>query len=170
VTQRYTVSPEDSSLSVDARSTLHNVRATASNLSGYIEAIWNPDGSLAATPAPAMHVEFPIDRLRSGNSVQDREMRKLIDATRFPKVAADLRGVQPVSGNRYKANGDVTLAGRSRSYGGEFSIQDDGDRVTLDGELSVDMRDFGVTPPSLLFLKVDPILHVRARLVARKAA
>lgn len=168
---RYAVSPAESALTVDARSTLHAVRATVSDVTGYIAAAWNADGSLTLVPPPVMHVEFPIDHVHSGNALQDREMRKLVDANRFPKVAADLRSAELLSPpNRYKASGAVTLVGRSRTYGGEFTIARDGENVVLDGELAVDMRDFGLKPPSLLLLKVDPNLRVRLRLVARKVA
>jgi hypothetical protein len=168
---RYAVSSSESPLVVDARSTLHSVRATTSALTGYVVAGWNDDGTLASAPQPVMHVEFPIDQVRSGNAMQDREMRKLVDSVRFPKVAADLRSVELLSSpNRYKASGEITLAGRARSYGGEFTIANAGESVTVDGELSLDIRDFGLKPPSLLILKVDPVLQVRLRLVARKAA
>jgi polyisoprenoid-binding protein YceI len=168
---RYAVDPSQSSLSADAQSTLHTVHTSVSGVAGFIEAAWNPDGTLAMTPEPKMHVEFPVDQLRSGNAMQDREMRKLIDSARFPKVAADLTGIEPlVSAGRYKATGEITLAGRSRAYGGEFSIANDGDRLTLDGEVNLDIRDFGLKPPNLIILKVDPMLSVRLRLVAKKVA
>lgn len=166
---RYAVSSPGSELTVDGRSTLHAVRATVAQLAGYVVAAWNSDGSLATTPQPQMHVEFPLDELRSGNAMVDREMQKLIDARRFPKVAADLRNVQPIAPPRYTATGDVTLAGRSRSYSGNFTFARDGDGVAVEGELSLDIRDFGLKPPSLLVLKVDPVLRLRLRLVARKS-
>lgn len=166
---RYEVS-SGSSLTVEARSTLHAIRANVTGLTGYVVAAWNADGSLATLPAAVMHVEFSLDQVRSGNTMQDREMLKMTDAARFPKVAADLRSIEPLGPpNRYKASGEITLVGRARTYGGEFAIANAGDSVTVDGELSVDIRDFGLRPPSLLILKVDPILRIRLRLVARKA-
>jgi YceI-like domain len=168
---RYAVSPAESSLIVDARSTLHAVRATASGITGYVVAAWSADGSFALAPAPVMHVEFALEGVHSGNALQDREMLKMVDARRFPKVAADLRSAELLAPpNRYKAVGDITLAGRVRTYGGEFTISSDGDAVNVDGDLTVDIRDFGLRPPSLLVLKVDPVLRVRLRFLARKAA
>ena len=38
-----------------------------------------------------MHVEFKVESLRTGNDLQDREMWKLIDSKRFPRIAGDLR-------------------------------------------------------------------------------
>jgi polyisoprenoid-binding protein YceI len=168
---RFAVSAVDSSLSIDARSTLHAVHATASGLTGYLIAAQNSDGTLASAPAPILHVEFPIDSVRSGNALQDREMRRLVDAGRFPKVTGDLRSVDSIAPpNRYRAGGDITLVGRTRTYGAEFTMTSDGESITVEGELAVDIRDFGLKPPSLLILKVDPILRVSLRLVARKGA
>jgi len=168
---RYDVSTSDSSLTVDARSTLHAIKATVSGVTGYVVAAWNPDGTLASAPEPSMHVEFRLDQVRSGNSVQDREMQKMVDAKRFPKVAADLRTIRPLAAaNRYEASGEVTLVGRARAYSGEFTIRGQGDVVTVEGELALDIRDFGLKPPSILILKVDPVLKARLRVLARKAA
>jgi hypothetical protein len=168
---RYDVASQDSSLTIEARSTLHAVRATAAGLTGYVVAGWNPDGSLAAAPAPIVHVEFPLDQVRSGNPMQDREMRRLVDAGRFPKASGDLRSVELIAPpGRYRASGEITLVGRTRTYGGEFTMSGDGEIVTLEGEFSIDIRDFGLKPPSLLILKVDPVLRLILRLVARRGA
>jgi hypothetical protein len=116
-----------------------------------------------------MHVEFPVEQLRSGNGVQDREMWKVVDSKRFPRVSADLRELHGRSEpGRYAASGDVTLAGRSRRYEGELSFAHEGDVVTVEGALSIDIRDFGLKPPNLLIVKVDPVVKVHLHLVARQ--
>jgi hypothetical protein len=169
-TTRYIVSRPDSWLTFDAHATLHNVHGKTGDLDGHIEATWNDDGSLAAEPAPKMHVEFLVERLRSGNSLQDREMWKVIDSKRFPRIVAELRTLTatPAPG-RYAGVGDVTLAGRVRPYNGELTVAHDGSSVTIEGELAVDIRDFGIKPPSLFVMKVDPVVRVRLHLVARVA-
>lgn len=167
---RYAISRPDSWLTFDARATLHAVHGKATDLDGYVEALWNDDGTLAEQPAPKMHVDFPVERLHSGNAMQDREMWKLIDSKRFPRIAAVLRELHAASGaGRYAASGDVTLAGRVRRYAAELLCVRDGDSVTIDGELSVDVRDFGLKPPTLFIMKADPVVRVRLHLVARTA-
>src|SRR5581483_6027678 len=110
---------------------------------------------------------FPVERLRSGNDVQDREMWRLIDSRRFPAIVCELRALEPVSdGGRYRAEGDITLAGRTRRYRGELNVRADAGRCVLEGQLSVDIRDFGLRPPNVLILKVDPVVSVRLHLVA----
>jgi hypothetical protein len=155
-------------LEFEASSTLHPVHGKATNLVGYLEANF-ADGTLVTEPPPKMHVEFQVERLRSGNSLQDREMWKLIDSRRFPLIAADLREVKPngTSGS-YSATGDITLAGRQRRYDGALSITPNGESVAVEGELVLDIRDFGLQPPRLLMVKVQPEVTVRLKLVATK--
>lgn len=167
---RYAVSPGESSLTFEARSTLHGLHGKATGLDGFVELSWDGGGALVAGAAPKMHVEFPVEQLRSGNAMQDREMWKVIDSKRFPRISADLREVRPgAASGRYAASGDVTMAGRSRRYDGEFSLSRSEDQLTIDGELNVDIRDFGLKPPNLLVIKVEPVVRVRLHLVAAKA-
>ncbi len=168
---RYSVSASDSWLTFEARSTLHGVHGKVSDLSGSVEVAWNEDGSIAAEPLPKMHVEFPVERLRTGNGMQDGEMWKVIDSKRFPRIAADVRSLRPGNApGRYGASGSVTMSGRSRQYDGECTISADGDVITIEGDLTVDIRDFGLTPPKLVIIKVDPVVRVHIHLVAKKAA
>jgi polyisoprenoid-binding protein YceI len=154
-------------LSFAAATTLHEVKGRATDLSGFVEACFEDDGSLAVDPAPQMHVEFPVERLRSGNDLQDREMWRLIDSKRFPRIVADLRGFERTQANgTYSVAGDLTLAGRTRRYDGSITVLSDPQRMVVDGDLVIDVRDFGLRPPQLLFLKVDPSVRLRLHLVA----
>jgi polyisoprenoid-binding protein YceI len=142
------------------------VHGSASHLCGYVDADFSDD-ALATDPAPKMHVELPVEQLRSGNMLQDREMWKLIDSRRFPTISADLRSVERRLGDgKYTASGDITLAGRQRRYEGTLAVARDGDRVRVEGELRVDIREFGLNPPRFLMFKVEPEVNVRLHLVA----
>jgi YceI-like domain len=167
---RYTVARAGSALQFEAKSSLHPVHGSVTDVRGFVEADLQEDGSLALDPAPRMHVEFPVERLRSGNDLQDREMWKLIDSRRFPIVSADLRRIKAngVPG-AYIAEGDITLAGRSRRYSGEMRVRRNGENLIVDGNLVVDIRDFGLRPPQLLFIKVDPTVKVSLHLVTDPA-
>jgi hypothetical protein len=170
-TERFAVLPTDSWVTFEGRTTLHGLKGKAVGLNGYVEAGWSDDGTLATEPAPRMHFEMPVSDLRSGNAMLDRETWKLIDSNRFPRIAADLRELRAAGApSHYEASGDVTLAGRSRRYDGELTFAHDGDLITIDGELRIDIRDFGLKPPNLVFIKVDPVVKAVLHLVARKTA
>lgn len=167
--ERFEVVGADSSLTFFATSTLFPVYGKAAGLSGYVEAAWNANGSLALRPAPKMHLELKVESLRTGNELQDREMWKLIDSKRFPKIVGELgelsAGALP---GRFSAAGQITLAGLARRYEGELSATRDGAYVRVAGEINVDVRHFGLKSMNLLVLSVEPLVKVRLRLVARK--
>jgi polyisoprenoid-binding protein YceI len=169
--ERYAVSASDSWVTFEGRTTLHGLKGKATGLSGYVEASWNDDGTLTTAQAPKMHLEIPVENLRSGNAMFDRETWKLIDSKRFPRIAADLRELRTAAApNHYEASGDVTLSGRSRPYDGEMTFAHDADSITVDGELRIDIRDFGLKPPNLLIVKVEPVVKAVLHLVAKKTA
>jgi len=142
------------------------VHGSAKNVTGFVEADFDRE-ALATEPAPKMHVEVPVEQFRSGNALQDREMWKLIDSRRFPTIAADLRSLEQAGApGSYKAGGDVTLAGRQRRYDGTLTVTRDGEHLKVEGDLVVDIRDFGLQPPRLLMIKVEPQVKVHLRLVA----
>jgi polyisoprenoid-binding protein YceI len=162
---KFNVASSSSSLSFDGKSTLHAVHGTASQLTGSITATLE-DGNLTLDPQPAMHVEFPVERLSSGNSLQDKETWKLLDSKRNPTIAADLRNLVASAGNAYSATGDIAMSGRKKSYDGNLTIKVDRDRMVVDGTLVVDIRDFGLQPPRLLMVTVQPQVTVNLHLVA----
>ncbi len=144
---------------------MHPVHGSATQLTGFVDAVCD-DATVALDPPPQMHVEFPIEGLASGNGLQDRQMWKLLDSKRNPIVRADLRELRGLGGNRYAAGGEITLCGRSRRYDGELTIALNGARMSVDGDLRLDIRDFGIQPPRFLTLTVQPEVNVRLRLVA----
>jgi len=171
VTERFDVVPTDSSLTFFAMSTVQSAYGKTTELSGHIDAAWKPDGTLAGEPAPHMHLEFKVESLRTGNELQDREMWKLIDSKRFPKISGDLREFSAGgTRGRYAAAGQITLAGLARRYESEFTLDYDPKRVILDGEVKIDVRDFGLKPINLLVLSVAPLVRVKLHLVTARSA
>ena len=69
----------------------------------------------------------------------------------------------------YIVEGDLTFRGTSRSYEDEMTVQLLDDRtVSMAGQSVFDIRDFGMDPPRILMLKVQPEVTVRVELVAEK--
>jgi YceI-like domain len=169
-TLRYTVSRAGSVLTFAAKSTLHSVSGKNTMLDGFIRAGIDEGGKLIFDPLPVMHLDFLVEQLRSGNTMLDQQMWKLIDSKRFPRITADLRTLAPTdSPFRFTGSGDITLAGRMKRYGGTIDFSVSGTDLIFEGDLDVDIRDFGLTPPNLLIIRVDPIVKVHLHLVANLA-
>jgi hypothetical protein len=168
-TGHFVIDNRDSLLRFFSLTTLYPAFGRVTKLSGFVDCAWNADRTIVLDPPPRMHVEFKVEDLRTGNELQDREMWKLIDSKRFPQIAADLRELSPTAAaRRYVAAGQITLAGLARPYEGEMSPAFDGQQVTIDGDLEVDVRDFGLKPMKLMVLSVAPLVKVRLHLVARR--
>jgi hypothetical protein len=63
----------------------------------------------------------------------------------------------------------VTFKGVTRSYEDEMTLERlNGTMVVLAGERRFDVRDFGLEPPRILLLKVDPVVTVKVAIVAEQ--
>ena len=96
-------------------------------------------------------------------------MRRRTDARRYPTISGDLKALkQSGDTSRYVVSGDLTFRGVARTYEDEMTIEIDGATVNLAGQSTFDIRDFGMEPPRILMLKVQPEVTVRVEIVAEK--
>jgi polyisoprenoid-binding protein YceI len=167
---RFAIDPRRSTVWIEARSSLHPIHGEATGLGGYLE-VEMADGRLDLSAPAEMHVELPMEQLRSGNPVQDRELLRRIDADRFRKITGDARKVQEVDGEgRYRVSGDVSFHGATRTMDGEVHLTAPDDRtVVVEGEQTFDIRDFNVKPPKILMFRVEPEVKVRIQVTAERA-
>ena len=163
---RFSLDAAESYLDVEGRSSLHPVKAKGTNLRGYIDAQWN-DTQLVLDPAPRMHLEIPVESISSGNGLEDRQMRQLVGSRSFPNIVANLTQLSALDGkaDTYAVTGAISLRGTTKNADGVITLKRDGDRLVVDGEKSVDMRDFDIQPPRILMLQVYPELTIRMHLV-----
>jgi polyisoprenoid-binding protein YceI len=167
---RFAIDPRRSTVWIEARSSLHPIHGEATGLGGYLE-VEMADGRLDLSAPAEMHVELPMEQLRSGNPVQDRELLRRIDADRFRKITGDARKVQEADGEgRYRVSGDVSFHGATRTMDGEVHLTAPDDRtVVVEGEQTFDIRDFNVKPPKILMFRVEPEVKVRIQVTAERA-
>jgi polyisoprenoid-binding protein YceI len=165
---RYRIVPTRSRVWIDARSNVHPIHTEADGLEGWIELDLS-DGAINVDQTPRGHVEFAIDNMKSGNALEDREMRRRIDSRRYPTIAGDLRAMkQTDDASRYMVRGDLTFRGTARTYEDEMAVAVTDDTVKLSGQSVFDIRDFGMEPPRILMLKVEPEVTVRVEILAEK--
>lgn len=168
---RYRIVPERSQLWAEARSSLHPIRMETDGFEGFIEADTH-DGHLRFDVAPKAHLELDVDRIKSGNRIYDYELERRLETRRYPRIKGEVSDVLPLDGrDRCRVRGDLSLHGVTKRVEGEvtFRVLDD-DTIEIEGEKVIDMRTFGLEPPTLLVLKVHPEVKIRARLVAERVS
>jgi hypothetical protein len=166
---RYRIVPERSWVEIRARSNVHPIESRTVGLEGFLELVLMGDGRVDLTSPPSGALSLRVERLASGNPLQDRELRRRIDARRYPTidgVLVDMRET-PVH-DRYAVRGDVTFRGVTRTVDDEMTVTrgENADEVQLEGETTFDIRDFGMDPPKILLFRVEPDVRVEAHIVA----
>ncbi len=164
---RYAIIPGRSRVWADARSSLHPIHLETAGFEGYLEIEPSEAGPRLGASA---HIELPVELLKANNLLLDGELQRRLEARKYPAIKGDLREARPQPGGKWQLKGDLTLHGVKRQLEVEVTLRAaSGETVELEGTKAIDMRDFGLDPPKLLFLKVDPEVRVRALLVARPA-
>jgi polyisoprenoid-binding protein YceI len=163
---RFTIDPGPSTVAVAARSSVHPLHGSASGVEGWVDVAMTGDRpDLSATLSA--RIELALERLGSGNAVYDHEMRRRVEAGRFPTVAGVLTGVEPAeTEGRYHVRGDLTFHGRTRPVSADIDVRFAVGHLVADWDQTIDIRDFGVTPPRILMLKVHPEVRVTVHLEA----
>jgi polyisoprenoid-binding protein YceI len=157
---------------INARSSLHPIHSETDGLEGWIDLEVLGDGQLDLTVLPKAELSLPVDRLKSGNPLEDRELKRRIDARRYPTIDGQLTDMTETGqAGSYLVGGDVTFRGTTRHHEDEMTIDriDDG-TIKLTGTSTFDIRSFGMEPPRILMLRVLPDVTVTVEIVAEKEA
>jgi polyisoprenoid-binding protein YceI len=171
-TTRYEIDSEATTVWIDARSSLHPIHSETHGLRGWFAGEVDEDGSISLSDPPQASLELPIEVVSSGNPLYDREMRRRVDARRFPTIDVVMRGLREGDGpRRYVAEGDVTFRGVTKRVEGTVSVSRDGaGTLVFEGEHVFQLPDFGMQPPKIMMLKVYPDVTVRVRIVVKEAS
>lgn len=167
---RYKIAPERSHVWIDARSNLHPIHSTTDGLEGYVELELGPEGGVDLSVPSAGKLSLSVDRLSSGNRMEDRELQKRIDARRFPTIEGVLDKIEKSGDDsNYRVSGDVIFRGISRHHEDLMNISAvDEQTIQMGGESQFDIREFGMEPPRMLMLKVQPEVGIRVEIVAER--
>jgi YceI-like protein len=166
---RFRILPGRSSVETEVRSSLHPIHAQSHDVRGLIEGEFDEAGRPLLDRPHRAWVEIPVETIRSGSRINDLEMQRRADVRRYPVIRFEVDRAWSVDGtDRLRAALAVTARGRTRSIEEDFSVHVDGRELVVAGEHRFDMRDFGMNPPRILTLKVDPQVRVRLRLVAEE--
>jgi len=163
---RYIFDSARSCVWIDARSSLHPINTETRGLEGWVEVSAQPDGALDLSTPVRGKLQLSTDRLSSGNQLYDRELKRRIDARRYPFIEGEIVSVTEVgAANDYVVAGDLSFHGKTRRFEHKMTITvSEGSTIELRGDYVFDIREFNMKPPSMLMLKVYPEVAVRVEL------
>jgi polyisoprenoid-binding protein YceI len=160
--------PERSRIDIHARSSLHAIHATAREVTGAVTV--RLDGDVPdLTLAPRAEVVVAASGVTTGNVAYDVELRRRIEARRHPTITGIITDVSVAPGDhRYRVDGELTFHGVTQAVAVEMKVRVEDSRLSAEWEQAIDIRDFGLTPPRVLMMKVDPEVQVTVRLEAER--
>lgn len=91
-----------------------------------------------------------------------------LDAGRYPTIRFELRSLEALGGNRYSADAEVTMKGRTRLVSFPVDLHVTGDRAHLTGAFTLDRTDFGIGTSGAWNRMVGREVTVRVALQARR--
>lgn len=163
------------SLRIEGDSTLHKWSSTATAVSmSFTMADDAPKGlaeALKASKVKGMELKIAVAGLKSGESGLDKNMRKSMDAEKFPEVLYKLGKYElskPVNGVvTAKTTGELTIAGKAQTISMDVDFNLGSDKAEAKGSYTLNMSDYGIKPPSLMLgaIKVRDPVTIRFDLV-----
>jgi polyisoprenoid-binding protein YceI len=164
---RFRILPQESTIDITGRSSVHPLHGKAGSVNGSIEVELGPDGMPDLDQPYSAEISLPATAISWGGAMYDRETQRRLDVRTYPSIKASVEHAAPVDGNGdFAVRVNLTLRGQTRPIEGQASLHVESGRLVAEGERVIDIRDFGMEPPRLLMLKVDPRVTVRARIVA----
>lgn len=163
---RYRIAPERSTVLVGARSTMGPIAFETRSIHGVVSATVI-DGVIDPSEPPTGSIDIGLGGLRSGNELYDAELRRRIEATRYPECHLELTAASLLGDRRYALSGDLTFHDTTRPVQGSVEVEaPDPGRLLVIGEKTIDIRDFDISAPSILMLKIYPDVRVQMFLEA----
>lgn len=105
-------------------------------------------GSGTVTPAGDVSGVLAVsgESINTKNPRRDKHLRSpdFFDIGNHPEITFTVESAAPASGG-VRLAGQLTVAGRARPATVDAKVSRAGDEVTLDGEIHVDRREFGLT-------------------------
>ena len=156
----YRIDPSSSTVEIAAKSTLHGIDGRADGVTGTVEI--GSGGALVGA-----HVEVEAERLRWGNPLLDRETRRRINVRAHPMIRGDVRAIDSTEGASMHLRGTIAFLGVENEVDGNIAVTASSPgRIVVDGEQSFDVRDWGLEPPNLLLIRVEPTIRVHIHVEA----
>lgn len=177
---QYTIA-ESSTLKVHGKSTIHNFTIHAGEMQGRLQvnpAVMDSSSLQAIGENPMGTFSIPVEQLRGGNLLFNRDLHKSLQANIYPNISYQLTAFQPVDttggGTEWlpiNTEGELTITRATRTVHmqieGRWTHQD---HMEFRGTKTLSISEFGIDPPARLFgalqvgdtVEVDFHIHLQS--------
>ena len=166
------------SLRIEGDSTLHKWTSTATVVAMTFTladgAPQNLSEALKASKIRSMDVKISVAGLKSGESGLDKNLRKAMDADKYPDVVYHLDHYEMTAGSAdgvmtAKTSGQLTISGQTKPVTIDVEFHLGQDAASLKGSYTLEMSDYGIKPPSLMLgaIKVRDPVTIRFELLLK---
>lgn len=148
--QEFQLNNSKSKMSIFGTSSLHDWEETVEEQSGKIQL--SNQGTLTITN---LNVSIVAESLKSGKSAMDKNTYKALDTKNHKNITFKMKESKKVTalGNdnyQVTVSGVMTISGVSKPIDLSFKMTVAAESVTLEGEKSFNMKDYGIEPPKAL--------------------
>lgn len=126
-------------------------------------------GALVVGSTASGFIEADVESLKSGNKLEDFELRRRLEAKKYPTMRYEVHGVNG-GPDQYKVTGTLTFHGVTREFVEECRARLENGALRVQAEHTFDIREFDVKPPKIGPLQVHPEVSITLDLVGKEAA
>lgn len=164
----FDVMPGRSAVLVKARSSVGPISFATSDVRGEIGAGVEEDTIGAGDPVTGQ-LTVSLTSLTSGNGLYDTELKRRIDARRYPDAFLELEhAVRAGRTNRYDLTARLEIHDIVRPLVGFVTVEPlRRDVLVVRGQQMLDIREFDLDVPMTLALKIQPEVSVEMHLEAQ---
>lgn len=161
--QEYKVSP-NSKVIIEGTSTMHDWESDVDQVKG--QGTFNIDDT-SIKEIKNLQVTFVVKSIVSGKSKMDELTYDALKEKHYPNITFKLTEISGINENSISAKGQLTIAGKTNPVNLKGVGKVKGNAVTIDGEHSLNMTDYDVTPPTAMLgaIKVGESVTIKFHLV-----
>jgi polyisoprenoid-binding protein YceI len=105
-------------------------------------------------------VDVSLVDLKSDKEDRDEHMHEAIEIKKYTKTTYTIKSVEKNTAGSYNITGTLSLHGVTKPINLVGEVTQKGDEVSINAKTSFKMSDFGIEPPTLLFLTVRDLLEM----------
>lgn len=148
--QEFNLNNAKSSMSIFGTSSLHDWEEKVEEQSGKIEL--NTDGEVNIT---SLNVSILAESIKSGKSAMDKNTYKALDTKNHKNITFKMnqsKKMMDLGNSEYQVtvSGKLSVSGVTKTVDLSLKMKVAQNTVTLEGEKTIDMKDFGIEPPKAL--------------------